>query len=266
MKLGESQLDEYERSGLLTVTDLFSRQEVEQLRGAFAQDSEIPGPHRIAEDDGHSVRAVYASHLRHPVFEWLVRCERLLGAARQLAGPELYVWQFKINTKRPFGGAAWCWHQDYIVWREFDGLPAPDAVSAAVFLDDVTEFNGPIVFVPQSHRAGVIQPPSKDGDPTSDLHVDPEDFEIANETIADLVARHGIVAPKGGAGSVLFFHPNVVHASGLNISPFRRDLLIVTYNPLRNAPGAGREPRAEYLVGRPDGSLELAETPGSMPA
>jgi len=262
MKLGESQLDEYARSGLLTMPDVFSQQEVEQLRSAFAQDSEIPGPHRITEDDGRSVRAVYASHLRHPVFEWLVRCERLLHAAWQLADPELYVWQFKINTKRPFGGAAWCWHQDYIVWREFDALPAPDAVSAAVFLDDVTEFNGPIVFIPGSHLGGVIEPPPKDDDPKSEQHVDPEDFEIANEAIADLVARHGIVAPKGGAGSVLFFHPNVVHASGLNISPFRRDLLIVTYNPLRNAPDCGREPRAEYLIGRPHGSLELADARG----
>lgn len=260
------QIEEYESSGLLALPDLFSAAEVAALRQAFAEDGEVSGAHRILEEDGRSIRAVYASHLRHPVFDRLVRSERLLGAAQQLLGPDLYVWQFKINTKRPFGGAAWSWHQDYVVWREFDAMPTSGAVSVAVFLDDVNEFNGPIVFVPCSQRDGVLEPPARDGDPTSEQHVDPVDFELANETVADLAARHGLVAPKGRAGSAVLFHPDVVHASGLNISPFPRDVLIATYNPLHNAPEAGRPRRAEYLVGAPDGRLEIADVALTAPA
>jgi ectoine hydroxylase len=255
MRLDEQQIATYRRMGLLAVEDVFDAAEVARLRAAFVEDSAAAGPHRVLEDDSLSVRAVYASHLRHPTFARLVRSPQLLDPARQLAGAELYVWQFKINTKRSFGGAAWCWHQDYVVWREFDRMPGSDAVTVAVFLDDVNEFNGPIVFVPGSHRAGVIEPPARAGTPKSMEHVDPEDFELPNATVAALVAQHGLVAPKGAAGSLLLFHPNIVHASGLNISPFRRDLLLATFNPIANAPDAVAEPRAEYLVGRPTAPL-----------
>jgi ectoine hydroxylase len=260
------QVEEYEERGLLALPDFLTPEEVVAMRRAFVEDSEIAGPHRILEDDGTSIRAVYASHLRHPVFDRLVCSQRLLGAARQLLGPDLYVWQFKINTKRPFGGAAWSWHQDYIVWREFDAMPTDEALSVAVFLDDVSEFNGPIVFVPRSQRGGVLEPPARDGDPASEQHVDPADFELGQETIAELASRHGLVAPKGRAGSTVLFHPNVVHASGLNISPFPRDVLIVTYNQLQNAPAPDKPSRAEYLVGAPTGSLEMTDVPLTAPA
>jgi ectoine hydroxylase len=258
--LGSEQCAEYARRGILAVEGVFSGREIAALRAAFEEDCAVDGPHRVLEDDGRSVRALYASHLRHATFDWLVRSDRLLGPARQLTGPDLYVWQFKINTKRPFGGAAWCWHQDYIVWREFDGLPTPETLSVAIFLDEVSEFNGPMVFVPSSHVEGVIEPPCKEG-VASSRHVDPLDFELPNQTVAELVSDRGIVAPKGAAGTVVFFHANVVHASGLNISPFRRDLLIATYNPLRNAPRGDREARAEYLIGSPRAALELADSP-----
>ena len=264
--IGREQVQEYEDTGLLAVPDFFFPEEVAALRRAFVEDGKVAGPHRVLEEDGRSIRAVYASHLRHPVFHRLVCSERLLGAARQLLGPDLYVWQFKINTKRPFGGAAWSWHQDYVVWREFDAMPTAEALSVAVFLDDVSEFNGPIVFVPRSHRGGVLEPPVRDGAPISEQHVDPADFELANESVAELASSHGLVAPKGRAGAAVFFHPNVVHASGLNISPFPRDVLIVTYNSLSNAPSSNLPSRAEYLVGAPTGRLELTDISVTAPA
>lgn len=48
------------------------------------------------------------------------------------------------------------------------------------------------------------------------------------------VQRGGIVAPTGLAGSVMFMHPNVLHGSGSNLSPWRRRLISLTYNAVSN--------------------------------
>ena len=37
-----------------------------------------------------------------------------------------------------------------------DGMPEPRAMNIAVFLDDVTAANGPLLFIPGSHKTGVI--------------------------------------------------------------------------------------------------------------
>jgi ectoine hydroxylase len=254
MRLTPDQIRDYEEQGVLVVHDVFSAEEVAAIRRALDEDGACDGPHRVMEDDGLSVRGLYASHLRHPVMERLTRSARLLEPARQLVDDDVYVMQFKVNTKRGFGGGSWTWHQDFFAWREADGLESPRATSITVFLTDVTEFNGPIFFVPGSHAYGVIEPRPRGESPTSAQHVDPKDLELAAPTVAELVDRHGIVAPKGRAGSLLIFHPNVAHASSQNISPFSRDLLIVTYNALDNAPPGRGIPRPEYLISRPPGT------------
>ena len=35
-------------------------------------------------------------------------------------------------------------------------MPEPKAISVAILLDDVTEFNGPLMLIPKSHKIGVI--------------------------------------------------------------------------------------------------------------
>ena len=64
--------------------------------------------------------------------------------------------QFKINGKMAFEGDVWQWHQDYGTWLNDDLMPTERAMNVAIFLDDVNEFNGPLMFIPGSHRKGVI--------------------------------------------------------------------------------------------------------------
>ena len=63
--------------------------------------------------------------------------------------------QFKINGKMAFEGDVWQWHQDYGTWFNDDLMPTSRAMNVAIFLDDVTEFNGPLLFIPGSHKKGV---------------------------------------------------------------------------------------------------------------
>ncbi|OLF09832.1 hypothetical protein BLA60_18880 [Actinophytocola xinjiangensis] len=257
MPLDDTQLDRYRQEGYLVVDSLFAPAEIEVLLAAFARDARVEGPQRILEEDGTGVRAVYASHLRQPEFADLVRSPRVLGVARQLLDDELYLYQLKINAKPALGGERWAWHQDFPAWRIMDDLPAPRLVNVAVFLDDVTEFNGPVVYVPGSHQAGTLAD-TRRGPARSAQHLDPDDIALRPDQLAGLMGRHGMVSPKGPAGTVVFFSPQIVHGSAQNMSPHARRLLILTFNEVTNQPRHRGAPRAEYLVGRDTTPLVVA--------
>nr|AGS49339.1 phytanoyl-CoA dioxygenase [uncultured bacterium esnapd2] len=258
MILTEDQITGYRENGYLVVDRLFNTEEVDALRDAFARDGEIPGDQRIAENDGEDVRAIYASHLRQPEFARLVRSPRLLGPVRQLLTDKVYVYQFKINAKPAFVGGGWAWHQDFTAWRIADALPEPKLVNVGLFLDDVTEFNGPLMFVPGSHRHGLIRS-DRGGTMKSMQHLDPDDIQLTTTEMAGLVRRCGMDSPKGLAGSVIFFDPEIVHGSATNMSPFSRRLLLVTYNDSTNAPLG--TPREWYLVEQDTTALEIVDEP-----
>ncbi|MFF7644824.1 phytanoyl-CoA dioxygenase family protein [Streptomyces canus] len=260
VQLSPDQIAQYRENGFLVLNSLFDPTETEALSDAFDADCLTPGPQRILEENGEAVRAVYASHERRHEFATLVRTPRLLGPARQLMSDDLYVYQFKINAKPAFGGDKWAWHQDFLAWKLADNLAAPRQVNIGVFLDEVTEFNGPLIFLPGSHRSGLLRDFRNDA-ARSVQHLDPDDIALRPEQMSALVDRHGMVSPKGPAGSVILFDPEVVHGSAPNMSPFPRRLLIATYNDVANAPVPLGEPRPSYVVGRDTTPLRFSDDP-----
>ena len=72
--------------------------------------------------------------------------------------------QYKVNAKAAFDGEVWQWHQDYGTWARDDGMPEPRAMNIAVFLDEVSAINGPLMFIPGSHREGVLRGRPRPGD------------------------------------------------------------------------------------------------------
>jgi ectoine hydroxylase len=95
-------------------------------------------------------------------------------------------------------------------------MPEARAMNVAIFLDEVNEFNGPLMFIPGSHKLGVLDAEHDTSTTSYPLWV------ISKDTIAKLVDRGGIVAPKGPAGSMILFHGCLVHASTSNLSPWNR--------------------------------------------
>ena len=124
---------------------------------------------------------------------------RLGNAERvmQLVDGPVYMHQYKVNAKAAFDGDVWQWHQDYGTWARDDGMPAPRAMNIAVFVDDVTAANGPLLFIPGSHKSGVL-------DAGHDLATTSYPlWTLDRETVTKLADRGGCVAPTGPAGSVL---------------------------------------------------------------
>jgi ectoine hydroxylase len=265
MRLTQEQLAAYEQNGFLFMPDYFSPREVELLRGEVAGIFAEAAPHVVREKEGQTVRSAYGSHATNEIFKRLARHPRLVEPAMQLLGSQVYVYQSKINAKAAFSGDLWEWHQDYIFWHKEDGMPSPRVLSAALFLEEVSEFNGPLFLIPGSHREGMIDQqlhselaagavPSHRayrGSPAwiSNLTADLK-YALKKEAVTELVDRYGITSPKGHAGSVLFFHGNIVHGSPNNISPFDRLLTIITFNSVENVPGHVPNPRPEFLVSR----------------
>jgi ectoine hydroxylase len=149
-------------------------------------------------------------------FARLARHPRMVEPIVQLFGEDVYMHQYKVNGKAAFDGDVWQWHQDYGTWMNDDLMPEARAMNVAIFLDEVNEFNGPLMFIPGSHKQGAIAA-SHDTSTTSYPL-----WTIDKDTITQLVARGGIVAPKGPAGSMILFHGCLVHASTSNLSPWNR--------------------------------------------
>lgn len=192
----------------------------------------------IKEADSQKVRTAMGLHQRHELFARLVRHPRLVEPARQLRGDDLYIQQVKVNVKAAFEGEQWQWHYDFATHHSDDGVPEPLALNLHVFLDDVTQFNGPLYFLPGSHEKGAA-PAWHDTTSTSyPLWV------VERDAVATLAEQRGIVAATGAAGTGLIFGDLMVHGSPPNMSPWDRSIFSLILNPVSNA--YTRTDRPEY--------------------
>jgi ectoine hydroxylase len=222
MKLSEAQIQAFNEQGYVFLPEVFTRKEiavlVDEVPGIFAQARE----ENVREKDGRTVRTTFAAHTFNDAFARLGRHPRLIEPVMQLLGGPVYMHQFKINAKAAFDGDVWQWHQDYGTWARDDLMPEPRAMNIALFLDEVSEFNGPLMFIPGSHKRGKL-------DAGHDLQTTSYPlWTLDNDTVRRLVGEGGIVAPKGPGGCVLMFHCNLVHASPSNISPFDRTIVYLS--------------------------------------
>ena len=229
MRLSAGQCETLDRDGFLFLPALFSAAEVAVLRAELPAVFARQGSEIWRERGGGAVRSAFGVHTYNEVYGRLSRHPRLVEPAMQVLDGPVYIHQFKVNAKAAFDGDIWQWHQDYGTWARDDLMPAPRAMNLAVFLDEVTEFNGPLMFILRSHKAGRIAA-SHDTSTTSYPL-----WTIDNETIERLVAEGGIVAPKGKPGAALFFHCNMVHGSAPNMSPWGRRTVYLSANAVDNA-------------------------------
>jgi ectoine hydroxylase-related dioxygenase (phytanoyl-CoA dioxygenase family) len=265
MFLTKEQLESYENEGLLFLPEYFSQGEVGLMKGEAATLLGRESASRVVEKGGELVRSVYGAHMSNDVFGHLSKHGRTVGPAMEILGSDAYVYQSKINAKAAFGGDVWEWHQDFIFWHKEDGMPSPRVTNFIIFLDDVSEFNGPLYFIPGSHREGMIdtRPDSDElaerlgqhkpyqGSPAwiSNLTADLK-YSLNKNTIGSLVNKYGIVSPKGRAGSVLLTHGDLVHGSPCNMSPFDRMVAIITFNSVENVPLRAEKRRPDFLSSR----------------
>src|SRR5881275_701818 len=182
MKLTSAQLEQFDRDGYLFFPRLFTPEEIKTLT------DEVPAlyaqhrPENVREKGSDAVRTNFAAHMYSAPYARLARHPRMIEPVVQVFGEPVYMHQFKINGKMAFDGDVWQWHQDFGTWFNDDQMPEARALNVAIFLDaghDTTTTSYPL-------------------------------WTIDHDTITKLVARGGLVAPKGPVGSMIMFHSCLV--------------------------------------------------------
>jgi ectoine hydroxylase-related dioxygenase (phytanoyl-CoA dioxygenase family) len=227
--LTTGQVELFAQNGFLILERVLGEERITHLRTSLA-DLLNRDPARRTGDfviDKGSTTAL--RNINHFTRYWiagaeLVRQPTILGAIHDLIGDDVRFHHTKVFLKPPFEGTAKEWHQDlwsYVDEAERERLLALGAnlrpaeapvVAAQVYLDDSTEENGCLRFVPGSHTWGLL-----------DVNRAPE--RVQEEYYpADQVVR----APAP-AGSVTIFHALTLHYSGPNRSAVPRRGPIIQY-------------------------------------
>jgi ectoine hydroxylase len=114
-----------------------------------------------------------------------------------------------------------------------------------------TEFNGCLYFIPGSQKVGDLEP-----------HFDEATaykfWGVPKEDLLDIMARSPEPVPiTGDPSTVVFFHPNILHASGPNLSRHDRWAIYVVCNRVANRPLDVPNPRPDYVRSANFATLKL---------
>ena len=158
-RLSEEQCARYRDDGFVFVPNFVSETDIARVRDELDGLCRLTRDEVILENDGRTVRSVMNPQAFSDVFGRFVRHPALLGPVRQLLERDVYLFQCVINMKRSFHGAVWQWHQDFPTYFHDDAMPEPRLVNALVFIDEVREFNGPLMLIPPATRHRPTRPP-----------------------------------------------------------------------------------------------------------
>ncbi|MAE97352.1 MAG: hypothetical protein CL910_22105 [Deltaproteobacteria bacterium] len=237
----EDELRQYEELGFFARERVFGPDELETLRaGAENVHAQIVGAARDLasgpvdqvdnqkyqtvlgsrvkwewDDDLRAVRSMEPTGHLDARLEVLLDDPRLFQPVQSINGCEaLSVFSDKLNVKRP-GGAPFPWHQEGLYW-ENGAEDLESLVSTLTYLDDATKENGCLWVIPGSHRHGNLKGLENRG------------VLGALYTDTDLIDGEAYAA-EFPAGSVLYFHRDLVHGSQTNRSAASRRVFVVAY-------------------------------------
>ena len=221
--INQALVNEYQSKGYIALKGLLNPTEVDVLNQATRKVIGIGGPQVTRERNGLP-HVVYGVHLLDQRFASLARHPRLVGISEQLLGKQVYVHQSRVNAKQT-GGAVVNWHQDFGTYHRVDGLPRPDGIMIAVFLNDVHDYNAPLMAVPGSHAEGIVSQASTLSEAEDRDGAAKYRYDINLERMSELIDRYGVEHITGPAGTVVFMNLQVVHGSTVNITPLKRVIL-----------------------------------------
>ena len=238
--LSTSQMDDYSDEGYVFVPELLPVGDIRAVIAELPELCALQRPEVIFENDSQTVRSLMNVHTYSTAADNLIRNPLIIDPVKQILGSDVYMFQCVLNLKRAFTGDIWQWHQDFSTYLIDDGMPANRLVNVLIFMDEVNEFNGPLMLVPGSHRGEAIKNDVDDATTSYPIRA------LDNSQVASAVEVNGIVAPKGPAGSVIFANTNIIHGSASNVSPWDRVLISLTLNSVENKHQGSSRP--EWVV------------------
>lgn len=257
--LSAGHLEKYERQGFLTFDHLFSERELRAYQDELSRLSNDPNvralDETVTEPDSGEVRSIFDIHRLSAIIGRLCRDERIVSIAQQLLGSDVYFHQTRINYKPGFRGTGFYWHSDFETWHVEDGMPNMRAVSCSVSLSPNTEYNGPLMVIPGSHKYFL----SCEGETPEDHYkqsLKKQELGVPDdENLRKMFEEGGIASPTGSTGLITFFECNLMHGSNSNITPLPRSNVFIVFNSVENTlvePFCGLKPRPQHVGNRKD--------------
>ncbi|MEM7194953.1 MAG: phytanoyl-CoA dioxygenase family protein [Pseudomonadota bacterium] len=144
--------------------------------------------------------------------------EPLMDMASQLIGEDIILWGTTIFGKPAYSGKETPWHQD----GDYYPIRPLETLTIWIALDDVTAENGPMRFIPGSHKSKrSYRHHWRDADDlTINLTCDVDQFD--ESAAVDLILE---------AGQLSFHDVYMIHGSAANNTPSRRAAFIVRLMP-----------------------------------
>lgn len=228
--LSQDQKDRFWQDGVLVVEDAVTPEQLNDMREVFegwveesrGHDGDygetLDGRHRFDLEPGHTAEKPALRRVQSPeeisdVYAGVMRNSRTVEIVAELIGPAIRFHHGKVNSKLPGAATKVKFHQDFL----FQPMTNDDLITALLFIDDVTENNGPLEVVPGSHKGPLF----------SVWHNGVFSGAVADEVYE--AHRDKVVACTGKAGSVCLMHSSLLHGSAPNLSDKPRTLYIATY-------------------------------------
>lgn len=220
------QIEAYRRDGYVVVRQMFSAEEIALLYSVASDDTVTSNALDLRDQDGKNTKLTLWFAAGDDTLGLMSRCERIVGSVRQLLGAEdVCHFHSKVMQKQPEVGGAWEWHQDYGYWYK-NGFLYPEAmISVMLALTDANRENGCLQVLKGTHRMQRFEHAFIGEQQGADPDFVREAQKVSEQVYCDL-----------GAGDVLFFHPNLLHASSANLSRTARWSIISAYNLSYNVP------------------------------
>ena len=224
-RINDAEVARFHEDGYLVVDSLLNADETSLLQEAARGDSGMRG-HAFGVDDrdGNPVKLSLWNHPGDDIYGVVSRSERIVDAMEKLLDDEVYHYHSKMILKEPRVGGAWEWHQDYGYWYQ-NGCLYPDMLSVMIAVDGADRENGCLEVLRGSHLLGRVEH-GRYGEQTG---ADPVRVAAARE-------RLELVRFEADPGDTLFFHSNLLHASGPNTSARPRWTLLLAYNSRHHDP------------------------------
>jgi len=223
MYLDRQKVAEYQQNGYIILEKAFNQREVRAMLAEVERGERIAQT-TIGRNDasGKQARLAIWHELGDDIWAAASTNPRIVNNARILMGEEIAFFHGKVILKEAHTGGSWEWHQDYGYWYN-QGFVFPHMLSAFVALDPATRENGCLQVLRGSHLLGRLDH-GQVGDQTG----------IDSNRVQQVTPFFEHIYCELEPGDVLFFHCNLLHASGPNDSDRHRRAFIMCYNTLAN--------------------------------
>lgn len=201
--LTKIQINEFNKKGYIFPINIFGQKEVDSCREYFNQLL------YSAMSNGFNQYEINGWHMHCVGIYDIVTDNRILNFVEDLLGNNIILWGTHFFVKLPKDGKCVSWHQDASYWP----LTPSKTVTVWLAIDDATESNGAMKFIPRSHLHSQLE----------FVDSEPEDNNVLYQKVPD-AEKFGdppvFVTLK--AGQISLHTDWLLHGSDYNLTSSRR--------------------------------------------